>query len=169
MKKYESVLLICTMVFFMSCNNKTDLPLSDSEKAALINEVKPVLTQIIEGSESGNLDKALERYWNAQEFIAVGNGQVYNFNGLKDGNKQYFEALDSQKFTEKDTKYTFLDNKTVIATWSGTGLASLKDSQKLNIDPYVATLVFRKMNEGWKVIYTHESNVITKVESQPEK
>ena len=169
MKKFEAVLYLCTMVFAMSCNNATDLPLSDSEKATLMNEVKPVLTQIIQGSESGNIDKALEPYWNAPEFISVGNGQVNDFNGFKDGNKQYFEVLDSQKFTEKDTKYTFLDNKTVIATWCGTGLASLKDSQKLNIDPYVATLVFRKMNEGWKVVYTHESTVITQVEPPPEK
>ena len=169
MKKFEAVLSICGVVFVMSCSSQTDLTPTDIEKDVIIKEIKPVLAQIIEGSESGNIDKAIEPYLNTQEFIAIGNGRVYDFSGFKDGNKQYFEALESQQFAEKETKYTVLDKRTVIATWSGTGLAILKDSQKLNIDPYVATLVFKKMNEGWKVIYTHESNVITLVVAQPEK
>lgn len=169
MKKFEAVIPICALLFGMSCNNQTDLPPSDLEKEVLINEIKPVFTQIIEGSESGNIDMAIEPYWDTQEFIAVGNGQVYDFSGFKEGNKQYFEVLENQQFTEGETKYTFLDQKTVIVTWSGSGLALLKDSQKLKIDPYAVTLVFRKMEEGWKVIYTHESNVITQVEFQLEK
>lgn len=169
MKKFEAVLIMCTIAFFMSCSNTSELSLSDNEQAVLIDEIEPVLNQIIEGSESGNIDNAIEPYWDTQEFIAVGNGQVYDFSGFKEGNKQYFEVLENQQFTERETKYTFLDQKTVIVTWSGSGLALLKDSQKLNIDPYAVTMVFRKMDQGWKVIYTHESNVITLVEAQPAK
>jgi len=150
----------------VTTDNKT---LSNQDKEVLITSTKPVLYQIIENSESGNLDKAVEPYLNSPEFIAVGNGQVLDFTGFKEGNKQYFDALDNQKFTEKDLRYTFIDNKTVIATWCGTGIANLKDGQKLNIDPYVVTLVFIKMDGVWKVIYTHESNVITPVKLQPKK
>lgn len=165
MKTRISLLALLIIGFACTTENK---PLTDKDKELLITSIKPVLSQIIENSETGNLDKAIEPYLNSPEFIAVGNGQVLDFNGLKEGNRQYFDALVSQKFTEKDIKYTFIDNKTVIATWCGMGLANLKDGQKLNIDPYVATLVFKKMDGVWKVIYTHESNIITPVESQPE-
>jgi hypothetical protein len=166
MKTRISLLALLIIGFACTTENK---PITDKDKELLITSIKPVLSQIIDNSETGNLDKAIEPYLNSAEFIAVGNGQVLDFNGLKEGNRQYFDALDSQKFTEKDIRYTIIDNETVIVTWCGTGLANLKDGQKLNVDPYVATLVFKKMDGVWKVIYTHESTVITPLESQPQK
>ena len=153
-------------VVVVSCTTMTNQPLTSEQKDALISEIKPVLTQIIENSEKGILDKALEPYLNSSEFIGISNGQVFDYNGMEQGNKQYFEAMTTQKFTEKLLKYSFINADNVIVTWGGSAIAELKDGQKLNVDPFTATLLFTKIEGNWKVIYSHESSVMAPIQSE---
>lgn len=156
-------LFILSMIL-ISCGTKTNLPLTVTDKETLKGEIKPVLTQIIENSEKGDLEKAIGPYLNSTEFIGISNGQVFDFNGLKEGNKQYFDAMKEQKFTETLLKYTFIDKETVIVTWGGSAIAELKDGQKLKIDPFTATLIFKKIEGAWRVLYSHESSVMVPIQ-----
>jgi hypothetical protein len=156
-------------VVVISCTTRTNQPLTSEEKDVLISEIKPVLTQIIENSEKGNLDKALEPYLNSSEFVGISNGQVFDYNGMELGNKQYFESMNTQKFTEKLLKYSFINADNVIVTWGGSAIAELKDGQKLNVDPFAATLLFTKTEGNWKVIYSHESSVMGPIQNESDK
>jgi hypothetical protein len=159
---------ILSMVL-VSCGTKTNQVLTDADKDAIIKEIRPVLNQIIENSEKGELVKALEPYLNSPEFIGISNGQVFDFKGMEEGNKQYFDAMTSQKFTEKLLKYSFIDKDNVMVTWGGSANSELKDGQKFSIDPYSASLLFKKLGATWKVIYSHESSVMTPIQTQTEK
>jgi hypothetical protein len=52
--------------------------------------------------------------------------------------------------------FTIIDKKTVILIYSGSALAKMKDQQKVKVDPFLATLVFRKIDDSWKVLYSGE-------------
>ena len=156
-------------VALISCTTKTNQPLSNEEKDVLISEIKPVLTQIIENSEKGILDLALKPYLKSSEFVGISNGQVFDYNGMEQGNKQYFEAMVTQKFTEKLLKYSFINADNVVVTWGGSAIAELKDGQKLNVDPFAATLLFTKIDGNWKVTYSHESSVMTPIQNESDK
>jgi hypothetical protein len=52
--------------------------------------------------------------------------------------------------------FTFIDKRNVILTYAGTAIATFKNKQQMKIDPFSATLFFRKFDDSWKVIYTNE-------------
>jgi hypothetical protein len=78
-------------------------------------------------------------------------------------NEEYFDVLESQTYTHDVVMFTFVYRNTVILTYGGSALTTLKCQQQLTIDPFAATLVFRKMDSSWKIIYSHESAVLMPV------
>ncbi len=115
------------------------------------------MDQIVQNSESGNIDKAIEPYSNSTDFISISNGQVSDYSRFVEGNRQYFDAIETQKFTESLMNFTIINSETVIATWGGSALTKMKNGQQVKVDPYAASLVFIKTDGTWKVIYNHES------------
>jgi hypothetical protein len=137
--------------------------LSDQDKATIKTEVEVVINQIIENSEAGNFEKATEPYLNSPEFIAISNGVVANYTGYIKSNKEYFSAVAHQKYNETNILFTYIDKNNVIMTYIGTGHATFKDKQQFKIDPFAATLVFKKIDDSWKVTYSNEFATITPV------
>jgi ketosteroid isomerase-like protein len=163
MKNLILTILTLTSFIIVSCDtNKGDV-LTDQEKATIKSEVHSVFEKIVENSEAGNLEKATDPYADDPDFICISNGAISDYNGFIQSNKEFFDALDHQTFNESAMKFTFIDNKTVILTYGGSALANFKDKQKVKIDPFAATLVFRKMDDSWKVTYSHESGVFTPI------
>ena len=39
----------------------------------------------------------------------------------------------------------------------------MKNEQDIKIDPYTATLIFKKVNDLWKVVYAHGSGVFVPI------
>lgn len=153
--------MICMLLF--SCGTQNGDKLSDQEKEKIKSEISPLMNQIVQNSESGNIDKAIEPYSNKPEFVSISNGQVSDYNKFLEGNRQYFEAMKSQKFTETLMNYTFVSRETVIVTWGGSAITKMKDGQQIKVDPFAASLVFSKSDGIWKVIYNHESGVFAPV------
>jgi hypothetical protein len=118
----------------------------------------------MKSTEVGNFEKAIEHYANDPQFISVNiSGEISDYNSFLESNKGFFDVLDHQTFDKKDTKFTFIDSETVILTYSASALATLKDNQQLKVDPFASTLVFRRIDDSWKVTYTHESGIFTPV------
>jgi len=159
------ILTILTLASFIiaSCDTNKGDELTDQDKATIKSEVHSVFEQIVENSEAGNLEKATEPYADDPEFICISNGAISDYNGFIESNREYFNALDHQTFNETAMKFTFINKETVILTYGASALANLKDKQKLKIDPFAATLVFRKINDSWRVTYSHESGVFTPI------
>ena len=161
--KISTLILAIISMTLLSCGTKNGATLTDNEKVIIRSEIEPLMKQIVQNSQSGNLDKAIEPYSNKPEFLSISNGQVSDYNKFVEGNKQYFEAMESQIFTETLMNYTFINKDNVIVTWGGSALAKMKDKQQIKIDPFAASLVFHKSEGIWKVVFTHESAVFTPV------
>ncbi|TLX73738.1 hypothetical protein E9993_14870 [Labilibacter sediminis] len=161
----KNLILILSMIsmFLFSCGTQNEGKLSDEEKEKIKSEISPLFNQIVQNSEAGNLKKAIEPYSNKTEFVSISNGQVSDYDKFVEGNKQYFETMKSQKFTETLMNYTFVSRETVIVTWGGSATIKLKDGKQLKVDPFAASLVFNRTNGIWKVIYNHESGVFTPI------
>ena len=167
----EKIILVQTLIslFLFSCGTKNTSNLTDQDKELIKSELVTIMNQIIQNSESGNLEKATEYYSNKPEFISISNGQVSDYNKFIEGNKTYFEAMEVQKFTESLMNYTFINKEIVIVTWGGSALAKLKDGQQMKVDPFAASLVFNKVDGDWRVIYNHESGVFAPIANDTTK
>jgi hypothetical protein len=126
-----------------------------------------VLKNIVESSEAGNLEKNNRTVCKYPDFIYISNGVIVDHDGFIKMNEKYFDALESQTYTESAIMFTFIDRNTVILTYGGLALATLKDKQQMIIESFAATLIFRKMDSSWKIIYSHESAVLMLVVIDP--
>lgn len=146
--------------FILSLASCTTNPKNTAEtpyREKIQAEIGKQIEQLVKNNESPNLEFMKEIYWNNPEFLAVSNGKFKNYKEFIEGEKAYFETLRNQKFTESDVRYTFLTSEMIIATYKGKAFARFKDEKQLRVDPFVATVVFQKINDSWKIIYTNES------------
>ncbi|TXD51490.1 MULTISPECIES: nuclear transport factor 2 family protein [unclassified Polaribacter] len=163
----QLTLTIFTIASFLlvSCNTSKENILTDQDKATIKSEVQAVINNIVANSEALNLEKATESYLNNPDFISISNGVIADYKSFLKGNKEYFNAIVSQTYTENDLIFTIIDKKTVILTFGGSALVTMKDQQKVKVDPFLATLVFRKIDDSWKVLYTNEFATFAPIEN----
>ena len=128
--KNSTLILVIISMSLLSCGTKNGATLTDNEKEVIKSEITPLMKQIAQNSESGNLDKAIEPYSNKPEFLSITNGQLSDYNKFVEGNKQYFEALESQIFNQTLMNFTFINKDNVIVTWGGSALAKRKIDNK---------------------------------------
>jgi hypothetical protein len=73
--------------------------------------------------------------------------------------KPVFNTFSNQKITIVNEKYSFPDNSTVLYTNHCKGLTNYKDGHAILQDPTVMLLIFKKINDEWKIIYGVESYI----------
>jgi len=108
-------------------------------------------------------EKSIEPYLNSPGFFSISNGQISDYKNFILANEQYFEGLKSQKYFDSMFGYTFLDNENVIITWGCTARIQMKNDQEIKLDPYTATLVFKKVDDSWRILYGHGSGVFVPI------
>lgn len=163
--KLGSTVLI-GLTFLISCNNseptKTNTTqqkeISSTEKEEIKREITARLNEVIEGAKKLNVEAAAKVYSDDPDFKIVNpDGTVTDFKTMKNSQTEGFKGLNSMNFNTTKTEFTFLTQDLVICTWIGNNDFQLKSGEKMKIDPYVGTLVFRKKDNEWKIIYAHET------------
>ena len=46
-----------------------------------------------------------------------------------------------------------------MCTWTGSSEFELKTGEKMKIEPYVGSMLFRKQKNEWNIVYAHETTV----------
>jgi hypothetical protein len=145
------------LVACFSCgtNNK---PVSDAQKQKIIGEVKEVVNTFIKGIEEANADMVMESFLDSPDFVDITNGMVFSYKDLV-AMKPNFDAILNQKCTIVNEKYTFLDKLTVLYTAETKWSTNYKDGHSSVTDPQAFLIIFKKIDNRWKVIYLVDSNV----------
>ena len=97
--------------------------------------------------------------------MAVNNGQIADYKSFYEENRKAFDLIASQNFTDIKMIYTFINNSVVIVTFESSALTMTKDGQQMKIDPFLASLVFTKTKDFWKIIYSNEYGIPVPVEN----
>jgi hypothetical protein len=157
------ILLILLSLIFLSCGLKTGSSTTETEKETIKLELQSLMNELIKNNEIGNLEKSIEPYLNSPDFFSISNGQISDYKNFILANEQYFEALKSQKYSNSTFGYTFLNNENVIITWGCTARIQMKNDLEMKLDPYTATLVFKKVDDSWRIVYGHGSGVFVPI------
>lgn len=158
----KTFLFLLTFIL-LSCGLQTGSNITETEKETIKLELQSLMNEMISNYESGNYAKSIEPYLNSPEFHSITNGQVFDYETFILENKQFFEALDSQKYSDSTFGYTFLNREDVIVTWGCTAHIQMKNGYEIRLDPYTATLIFKKVDNSWRVVYGHGSGVFTPI------
>jgi hypothetical protein len=155
--KTRLIFLVMLIVCF-SCgtNNK---PVSDAQKEKIKGEVKEVVNTIFKGAEEANTDIIIGAYIDSPDFVFTYNGNSLTYKQCADMAKSAFETLKNQKITIVDEKYTVLDNSTVMVTVNNKCLMNYKDGHSVLQDPWISQMLFKKIDNKWKVISGAESGI----------
>ena len=149
------------LVLLMACyscgtNNK---PVSDAQKEKIKGEVKEVVNTIFKGAEEANADMIIGSYLDSPDFVFTYNGNSFSYKQCADMAKSVFGTLKNQEITVVDEKYAVLDNSTVMVTVNNKCLMNYKDGHSVLQDPWISQMLFKKIDNKWKVISGAESGI----------
>ncbi len=134
--------------------------MTEAESNQIIKEVKSVSGKIIEYTQRAQLDSLLSCYDNAPAFLAFsGDGQMRNYEEFKKICTEYYGALKKQDISTIREKFNVIDDDLVILGWSGDIMAEFRNGDTMKLKNYSVTFVFKKIDNQWKVIHSHESSL----------
>ena len=152
------LIFLLLLIVCISCetNNK---PVSDAQKEKIKGEVKEVVNTIFKGAEEANADMIIGSYLDSPDFVFTYNGNSLSYKQCADMAKSAFGTLKNQKITVVDEKYAVLDNSTVMVTVNNKCLMNYKDGHSVLQDPWISQMLFKKIDNKWKVISGAESGI----------
>jgi hypothetical protein len=146
------------LIVCISCGTNIK-PVSDAQKEKIKGEVKEVVNTFYKGCEEVNFDMVLGTFLDSPDFVYINNGYAFSYKECVDVFKPVFNTFSNQKITIVNEKYSFPDNSTVLYTNHCKGLTNYKDGHAILQDPTVMLLIFKKINDEWKIIYGVESYI----------
>lgn len=153
-KKIIHMLLI--VVTIVSCTTMENEKLGDEDIARIKEELKQKVELIVQSSEERSVDKLSEVYWDNEDFLLLRENGMITYDKLMESEKKSFATLNDIKFDEAKYTYRFIDPETVIVIYEGGAKLELKDSSKMEINPFKASLLFKKIKNEWKAIFSTE-------------
>lgn len=162
-------IILCSSVLFYSCqtNDKTKAAvtqtteLSPDEKETVKKEISARIEEIIKGAKELNVEAAAKPYSSDADFKIVNpDASVTDLKTMKSAQAEGFKTLASMNFTTIKQDFAFLAKDLVMCTWTGRNEFELKSGEKMKIEPYVGSMLFRKRNNEWKIIYAHETTAL---------
>jgi hypothetical protein len=151
--------------FSCGINNK---PVSDAQKEKIKGEIKEVVNTFIKGIEEANAGMVMESFLDSPDFVDITNGMVFGYKELL-AMKPNFDAILNQKCTIVSEKYAFLDKLTVLYTAETKWSTNYKDGHSSITDPQAFLIIFKKIENKWRIIYLVDSNIEKNVPSKTSK
>ena len=151
----KSLFIPLPLILF-SCGQQSNNPLTEEQKGRIIEEIKPLITQLRESNEQLNFEKFLELYWNSKDFTFIVNGQISGYNEIV-GYKEIWKLLEYQKYNISIEKYEVLNQDAVLYTMQGNASVKYKTGEIYNTDFYALSILLRKVDGVWKVVFGHAS------------
>jgi len=165
-KNLFTSLIICSSILLFSCQtNDTSkstvtqtTELSSVDKEIAKKEISARIEEIIKGAKELNVEAAIKPYSIDTDFKIVNpDATVTDITTMKNAQTESFKTLASLNFTTIKQDFIFLEKDLVMCTWTGRNEFQLKNGEKMKIDPYVGSMLFRKKDNEWKIIYAHET------------
>ena len=149
---------ILTSAILISCSNHNPDKMTEAETHDIEKNVKDIFDKITEYSERAQLDLFLSCYDNSPTFLHFSSdGKMRNYEELKKVCTEYYNTLKEQKIMTIREKFHVIDTNLVVLGWTGNIVAQFKSGDIMKMNNYSITSVFKKIDNNWKVIHSHES------------
>jgi hypothetical protein len=176
----KSTLLIVLLLLINRCSPQQNEHLTQQQKELITKEIMTVGDSImakVEGLDEGWLDYYAETPdWG----MANSDGSRWDYQTTKNVQPDFFNSIISWKWTTTHRDLKFLSKDIVLCAWDGKDETIMKPGDKVKVDtlinnmynkemttlragdkivinPHTYTLIFKKINGFWKVIYSHDS------------
>lgn len=163
-----TLIITLTMFLISGCARQEPPQMNPREQESAKQEMTEVLGQLLQNASKMDADALMQPYSNSPDFLLyTTDGSMVDYQGAKNGAAEMYKLLTALKFTTVKTEFRFLPENIVICAWLGKCEIAYKTGERASIDTYAITFVFRKMENHWKVIYSHESASPPVLETTP--
>jgi ketosteroid isomerase-like protein len=153
------ILILVFPAMLFSCTQKSKSVLSGEQTKKIQEEIQSVIAQIYEAAAHVDTTKLYDVFSFADDdFTYVETtGAFYDQAAYKQMVRQFYGPLTSEMIAKGTEKYTYLSEDNVLWSYSGALTATYKNGQQVKYEPFGMTLLFRKTNNKWKVVFLQES------------
>lgn len=156
-----NLFFMLALILFFGCVKQEPTIMTSKEQETAKKEIKEVVNLIIKGLEKLDAEAAFQPYSKNNDFILFTvYGTMVDYQGAIDGHAAWFKTLTSIKVTNLKEEFKFLPDNIVIYPWLGKFEMTLMTGEQVTVD-FGVTMIFRKINNQWKVIYQQTSQVPT--------
>jgi len=142
-----------------SCKNQTsEFEWTKDKKEIAKKEISIVIDGIIENALKVNVQSAIKPYLNSPDFTIVNpDGTTDKYEDFKNKAIESFSQLKEYSQTTINQEYRFLNKDIVLYTWIGKAKMELKTGENMVFNSYVGTMLFKKLNNKWRIVYAQET------------
>jgi hypothetical protein len=154
------VLILCvTIAVLFSCAQKSNGTLSEKQKTQIKSEIQLVIEQIHEAAAKVDTTKLYEAFsFTDGDFTYMEtSGAFYDKTAYKNMVRQFYAPLMSEIIAKGTEKYAYLSSDNVLWSYSGALIATYKTGQEVRYEPFGMSMLFRKIEDKWKVVFLQES------------
>ena len=162
------LIILLVAVGLFSCRQQTNTSAADLDTKKIQTEVQAVIGQIFEAAAQVDTVKLYEVFSFGDpdfRYMEV-TGVFYDVAAYKQMVRDFYGPLKSEILNKGTEKFTFLDNNNVLWSYSGGLTATFNDGKQEVYDPFGMTMLFRKSNDKWKVVFLQESTQVPVVKAQ---
>jgi len=149
-------LLITTIL--LSCNQKSPDILNDVQKKKIQEEIQPVIEQLYDAAAHVDTVKLFNIFSFGDDFTYLEiTGKFYDQVAYKHMVGQFWGQITSEMIAKGTEKYTYFNANNVLWSYSGSVIVKFKNGQQAKYDPFGMSLLFKKTNDQWKIVFVQES------------
>jgi ketosteroid isomerase-like protein len=146
------------LLMLSGCGRQEPPQMTPQEQDVAKKEINEVLNQQLQAASKLDADALMQSYSNSPDFILLTTaGSMADYQGTKIGTAEVYKSLAALKFTTTKNEFRFLPGNVVICAWLGKCDFTFKTEERATIESFAITFVFKKLDNHWKIIYSHES------------
>ena len=168
------MLLLVTSTLSISCKNSNNLnttsndnpnQITELEKETAKKEIRNVAIFILEHINKLDIETALKPYLNSPDFLLINpDGTYLDYAKFRVTNIDFFKQLVAFNQTTIKEEFRFITKTEVLYTWFGKSVMTLKTGERITNDSYIGTMIFKKINNEWRITFAQESTSPAKIE-----
>ena len=168
MKKLRLFLIIGIALLFSCTNNSTNEALSNEEKLKITSEVDSLLKIVTSAYSARDMNSAFRFYDQSENFRYVGlNASMFDLNTLKSITSETYEKQFSEyKMDIVKREIVVYDNDLANSIITYNLDFTLTTNEKFRYENVIASILWRKINNEWRVIFQSESGLPAKISGQ---
>ena len=160
------IFLIAVILF--SCQQQAGTASAAIDNKKIETEIQAVVEQIFDAAAHVDSTKLYEVFAlddPAFTYMEI-TGVFYDVAAYKKMVRDFYGPLKSEILKKGTEKFIFLNENNVLWSYSGGLTATYKDGKQEVYDPFGMTMLFKKINDKWKVVLLQESTQAPQVTNQ---
>ncbi len=151
------ILTILCAIAIVSCNPPQEKSLTTEIKANIEKDISNIVDSIAKSASELRTDYFKKIYWSDDQFIGVDLTGAKGYETYMKETDEMYSNMKNINFKEDKVSIIVYDDKTAMALFEGSAKGESKTGAKMNLNNFNASMLFRKIDGQWKLVYTHES------------